>query len=714
VDPVFGTDFALSGNPPASPSPQINNQAMPFRTLQAVIDQVFIAQELLFQPNTPPTVGVVYALPGIYGPNGSGDLFPITMRDRVNVQGLGAQACVLREVAQGSPPPQVTSPTDPSVFLPSTGISPAPQPLLPTINAVVVLVDFGSASPEGPSLLGPSSPPWDQQADSFETFDGFTLEGGDIQMRFWVQPSAGFKPKPTHARVTNCVLDMRHQWSPADGVTIDGPFVGIQMAKRHTPLNGIRGYPEQFVLIAHNTFLMGSRNFDAVPPADAWIRCRQGAVGVMDTIDPGCLLQLSVSDVESASRGVGTPGVYNNIFRTAPPVASNVQPMALLGIDASDTLLFDAATGTVRETNAFDPQLNLGSGAPPFGVDNGWFRSEPMIPVFVGSTDGLDLFNSGTPVAGTGFCAGTLPAGSVPAPLPTPIVPIFDGVVGVDPCFVGEFLNDQGLVPPGPGGVRCHDWRLLPGSPMVNQGVAPMPSTATTGPIFCPTTPSLSCFPDHLCSQLRSSDWDFEEYGNLRTVDGVPDLGADETHGYVCAGSYGNDSKSHNVPATGLSPSAPLGQATRFLILRSSASQQSIVLHGKAQLPPVPTPANGPTAWTQPPGTLTPALRGPATLPTDSRAQWITFADPTAPPDPTPTPWHNGLANPQPSNYVPAWVSGIQPQLSFVWLSQPDDESTTAPPVAPPGFGTYFATQLVMYTLAGVQVYWSNLQAEYR
>jgi hypothetical protein len=47
-------------------------------------------------------------------------------------------------------------------------------------------------------------------------------------------------------------------------------------------------------------------------------------------------------------------------------------------------------------------------------------------------------------------------------------------------------------------------------------------------------------------------------------------------------------------------------------------------------------------------------------------------------------------------------------------IPKDDNELVNSPPVAPIGFGTYFASQLVMFTVAGAQVYWSNLQAEYR
>lgn len=682
---------------------------MPFKTIQAAINEVFLAQELLFQANVP-TAGIVYALPGIYGPTGSGDVFPITMRDRVNLQGLGGQSCILREVSPNNVPFLPISPPVGNFFLPT---SPSAPPGL--FVSGVVLLDFSSASPTGPSLLsGFAQPPWNAEADSFELFDGFTLQGGDIQIMFWAQPGLGFVQRPTHARITNCILDLRHGWFAEPDVLIDGPYIGIEMAKRHTVLTGfgIRGYPEQYVLIAHNTFILGGRSFAA--SGDAWIRCRQGTVGVIDCNDPQC--GSGVPDCEGGQRGVGSPGIYNNIFRSAPPLSlQTVQPMAMLGIDAGDTTLYDILSSSVRETNAFDPLLSGGSS-----YDNGWFKSVPMVPVVTGIAQGLVLVNSGTPVpsCGTGACnVSVMPPGSVVAPATTPIVPIFDGTNGVDPCFVGEFLNDQNLIATVPGVLtRYDDWRLMPGSPMADRGVVPIPSIGSTGLMYCSMAPALYCFSESLCALLQSTDWDCEEYGNPRGVDSAPDLGADETHGYLSAGSYGSGSKSHNNPAVGLSPSAAQGRPFRQLIMRQSASQQLIVIHGKATLSPVPTPPNPPSpqAWTQPPGTLTPAIVGPAPLPRDSKKQWITFSDPTTPPDPTPTPWRSGVMPPI-WTYRPSWIPVInQALISFCREPQLDDEAAFAVPVAPASFGTYFGSQLVMYTLAGVQVYWSNFQFEYR
>ena len=97
VDPVNGVDATASfGDPDA-----------PFKTLQLAIDTVWAH---LHDYNSDPnndllTEGTVYAQPGVYGPasspnglNSSGDTFPITLRDRVHVKGVGARRCILRGI----------------------------------------------------------------------------------------------------------------------------------------------------------------------------------------------------------------------------------------------------------------------------------------------------------------------------------------------------------------------------------------------------------------------------------------------------------------------------------------------------------------------------------------------------------------------------------------------------------------------------------------
>ncbi len=613
------------------------------------------------------------------------------MRDRVSVQGLGARGCVIRGKSNSHsapPPPYVANAVYWPVLNPGTAVF-----------QFVVLVDFSGASPIGDHFIPNLAPAWLQEPDTSELFDGFTLEGGDIQLMFWIQSSLGFTAAPTNARITNCVFDMRDGWLPKAGMTISGPSIGIELAARFTnPGAGLpKGYHEQKVLIAQNTFVMGSWAFDAGGGHIQWIRCRPEAVGIIDVTDSACS---TGPNAEAQARGVGSPGIFNNLFRTAPDPNFPNRPMAMLGIDASDTKLKDSATSVFTESNAFDPAL--------VGSHNGFFFSAPKVSVFQGFGSGLNLFDCGTPTASA--CNTTLlPTGCAAATLPAPAVKIWNGGAlatdGVDPCFVGEYMNvkNQVAIPLGGiAGVFHTDWRLVPNSPLADKGVLPTPPSGMNGTVWKRQAPGggeLS-FTEPGCPALRSMDWDMECYGNPRTVGGRPDIGADETHGYIAAASYGNDSVSHNVPGV-LSPLAAQGQSIRRLVLDQGANNLPIVFNGKAVIP-----SASPPAWTQPPGTLTPPITRIG-LPMDLRTQWITFGNPP----PTPTPWH-GTTLPALKNYRPPWLFiNNQPLIFFCDIDQSDDETGAPPPLIG---GAYFASQLVMFTAAGVQRAWSNLQFEYR
>ena len=707
VDPEFGVDgpalSSLNGYPVST---QINDPTSPFKTLQAAIDAVFLHQNALHQPNFV-THGVVFALPGIYGPTdggGSGDNLPIQMRDRVSVQSANARACVIRAKSNGY-----------AATIPPYTAANAYWPTLPggrLHNEKVVLVDFSGASQVSLHNLPPPIPgaiAWTAEPDSTELFDGFTLEGGDIQVMFWVQGQTAFRAIPVNAIVTNCVFDMRDGWLPRPGLSIMGPSIGIELVPRYSDLNTLRGYNEQHVLIAQNTFVMASRHFEANGNSNAWIRCREEAVAIIDVTDHACAT--TVANCEGEPRGIGNPGIFNNLFRTAPDdIPHSFSPMAMLGIDQTDTKLHDATTNTFKESNAFAPTR--------VGSTNGFFFSTPRTSTFQGTSvllagAAINFFDCGTPTTcppPLPQCApAATPAGCQPATLPAPAIAIWDwdGVgpipPGVDPCFVGEYVNSraQVAIPLGAPNVFHLDWRLLPNSPVADQGARPFSPTAQVlGFNWCALNGF--CFTESGCETLRSSDWDFEGYGNPRTVGGLRDIGADETHGYVAAASYGNDSISHNTASANLAPTAASGQVARRLVLSFLASQNAIAINGRAVVPA----ATPPVAWTQPPSTLTPPLVRNQ-LPVDYRTQWITFGNPS----PTPTPWHNNVQNPGVDNYRPSWVTNAANQaLTPVCnLLQGDDETVT-----PPVGGAYFASQLVMLTIAGVHLRWSNLQFEYR
>jgi hypothetical protein len=353
VDPVLGDDATGT----------VNDPDLPFKRLQAAIDETFNRLSVDHQSNpTRNRRGIVYALPGIYGPAGvaanppdaSGDEFPIRMRDRVSVKGAGARRCVLRGIGvPGSSAPTVFWPDGPS----GGAVSLA--------TPVEVLVTYYTAYPGVP----PTPSWWDVTKpwkDALEAIDGFTFEGGDVHV---LAPTGlnltGYTQKGV---VSNCVFDMRHDWSVDDELpNVAGPWIGVLMPKYFIPGNqGLgQGYIDARMLLANNTFVMarycGGGN---------WETCRAGAVGVIDVTNPTC--NFVQRDCDDTLRGVGNPGLLNNLFRTPPGNVGLAQPAyAMLGIDSTDTRVYRDASDTQGvQTNAF--------AAPFVGSSNGRFWSTPM------------------------------------------------------------------------------------------------------------------------------------------------------------------------------------------------------------------------------------------------------------------------------------------------------------------------------------------------
>ena len=110
VDSTSGNDLPWTGSPPSSP--QINDIAHPFQTIQAAIDAVQNQLILTWNGSTEPAPwqGIVYVTPGVYGPDAPGparDVLPIVMRDRVHLKGLHGRACVIRDSGTNSSNPAV-------------------------------------------------------------------------------------------------------------------------------------------------------------------------------------------------------------------------------------------------------------------------------------------------------------------------------------------------------------------------------------------------------------------------------------------------------------------------------------------------------------------------------------------------------------------------------------------------------------------------------
>ena len=479
VDPANGTD---TGNLAS----QVNDPDQPFQKLQSAIDACWN----FIQDNPAVARGIVYALPGTYGPRNQGcnggaasdDSFPILMRDRVSVQGMGARRCILRGV---------DSPNK-DVFWPNA-------PTAGSSRYSEVLLDFTFSHPcDG-------NAPWCGQPDATDVLDAFTLEGGDVQILFG-DPDV----VESHAIISNCVFDMRHDWSPPEcSGTVAGPYFGILMVKTFAQFGSdLPGYPDDRVLIANNTFVMAHY----LGEGPGWLTSRDEAVGVMDVTRPGCTFpQITARDCDDRLRGEGNPILLNNLFRTAPIVGTPANvPMAMLGIDITDTRVFDPM-GMLVQTNAFAKNRagsqNLGTSPAFYSLTTVSGIVRAAIPV----NDEPALWNcNGTSSATSNNACGITTGCPTPicqsAAPPASAVPLWDGLTGeLDVGFVGEYLETaQGLT-------GYTDWRLLPSNdcPLKDLGFAPTGSSLTSESMITfnlPGAPMPELF-----------DWDGEEYGNPRS-----------------------------------------------------------------------------------------------------------------------------------------------------------------------------------------------------
>ena len=699
---------------------QINDSDAPFRSLQAAIDAMHDNVWGWNPPQNPPpgnpeTIrpqGVIFALPGLYGPHGSsssGDSLPIKMRDRVHVRGLGARRVILRGA------------NIPNVYAHWPISQPAMNSSLGFVEVLLDLSDVNACHPGPPGGFAnwcQQEPP--SEGDTLEIFDGFTFQGGDVQVLAQGSNAGQVRALEQAVVISNCVFDMRHDWvDDATGNTIPGPFIGVYMLKPLVAINlssGPYGYPSQRLLIMNNTFVMAQRGPLAIG-GSGWVEeCRRQAVGILDVTDPSCIG--NVADCDTSHRGLGNPGIINNVFRTRnfdnpPPHV----PYAMLGIDEADTRMALSGAGPLVRSNAFAGARNGASGS------NGYFHSSAVVPVQADPpnpaylSDGLwycnqspcvmfppydcAMGNQGPNCANAG-CSQVC----TPAALPTPAVPIYDGSsTEVDPGFIGEYLSMN------VGGLEDYvDWRLLPGSypvgsPLKDAGHLPGGHTITmeNGTVF-----ELSNRPE-----LSPLTWDGEHFGNPRVVDGAVDIGFDEVHLFTMAGSYGNNSSSHNNNPTSnsLNKSAPPGKPERYVFVRGSAGGIDLVqgnqikLHGTLEVPVFPPPA-----WDVPPATLSTPLVGSG-YPAGYETKYISFNNQGTPAPPTPF-----TENLTQSSFILGWdpLGAGTNFFEFVLMTPPnslgqnlnDDEGTSH---------AYFNTQaLILSAPNGTKLLRGNLQVEYR
>ncbi len=671
----------------------LNDPTQPYKSIQAAIDALFAHLKASSPPNPATLQGLVWCMPGVYGPTSvhgsaaSGDTFPIMMRHRVNVRGVGARRCIIRGVPTADPAHSSNS-THP-VFWPVFnancifGTGPTPRQ---------VLISYALTSQYEPDPVTYAHEPWAGKGEVAEILDGFTFQGGDIQVIF---RKNSLETQPMAGRISNCVFDMRHMPAPAVPV-VDGPYFGILMEKKFDYYNtGVCGYFDQKVNIVNNTFILAQ--FDGVWKNEA----RNGAVGIIDVTNPNSEFT-SPYDSNLWNRGLGNATVQNNIFRTRPAnVPTNTGRMAMLGVDAADTLVRDGtAGGQYVSTNAFAPGR--------VGSFSSLFHSVPVTSILVGYIDmsggqanppWLEPMYYDAPAADcdnllTPYCAAT------PAALPTPAVPLWNGGPGpfnpqqVDPAFVGEYLVT--LPPPNPVLSDYVDWRIVPGSPMIDQGRLWFSNQFQNGSLWN----DLPEDPGSPCEELRLDRWDGESYGNVRKHGANVDIGADEFHLAVMAGSYANGDNSHNR-TTVLNPSVAASQSERRVLLPTSAAEAPLLnntlrIKGAERQAPLPIPPATYSGWNQPPQTLASPLVHPS-LPAGFQTEYInTSVERWTATLSSTVQWTNPMG-------VPNWSP-----WSFFRVALPADDEG-------PNFYSWFNTQpLIDFTAPALPDLWGNLQAEYR
>jgi hypothetical protein len=698
VDPRFGTDpaYALPVSPGADIAliGQINDPNAPYKSLQAAIDAVHAQLGVQWTAGSA-TQGVVYALPGLYGQHGtdsSGDAFPIQMRDRVHVRGLGARRCTIRGTGTFQTPPLNVRP----IFWPDGAGQPNQPPLPATFNAEI-LVDYGSSGLANPGFwVGGSGVPWLSMGDSAELLDGFTLQGGDVQVL--VSSRVAGSPESLSGTITNCVFDMRDSWqlTPADPALVSGPWFGVMLVKNLRLSGTILAYREQKFLIANNTFVLAEFFGDGDPNG---VLSRDVAVGVIDVTNT-CVGFICENNGEQ--RGLGSPCLANNLFRLPP--FPNDRRRALMGIEDSDVRI-DDGTGNFVPSNAF-PNTDLARCTSNFNVAalNRGFYSRPVRP--------MTLLDGGVSVIID--CSG---GSCTPVAAPTQAVVIWDGSSGpgqVDPGFVGEFLESF-LSPPGTTLPRVADWRLLPDSALKNRGmISNPPGVVAPTPMF--VAQNGFAREDSLCPELASYQWDGESYGNPRIVDGRVDIGFDEIDSFIVCGTWGNHSNSHNAPPPLLQPTAQQGRAQRMFIFDSEFANRPCLLHGSGAVP-----ANPPPAWFRPPETLATPMTNPAAppgLPAERKTKYIRFTDTGTTPT-GPAGWSvpggtmGAVSFSPPPLLKPPGTPQFRSFTQAIHIVDDDLGGPVPPPSGPALPNLYFGMQAILTRIDGT-IWWSNLQSEFR
>jgi hypothetical protein len=209
-------------------------------------------------------------------------------------------------------------------------------------------------------------------------------------------------------------------------------------------------------------------------------------------------------------------------------------------------------------------------------------------------------------------------------------------------------------------------------------------------------------FEEPECEPLQVLKWDHEQYGNLRVVDSAPDLGFDEVQLGVMAGSYANNSYSHNRSGI-LNPFVPDEQQTRFLFLRRLVPGGFDPLEGRTLRLVSNEIVAGSSfrAWTNPPGSLTaplPQAGSPAGY--DLRFTEVVAGGAV--------PWMQGFSATIPTwSAWPNWQGAPGQGLVHLTLMQlpADDEGA--------GFASWVNVQPIV-TATGQSTIFASMQPEFR
>jgi hypothetical protein len=423
-------------------------------------------------------------------------------------------------------------------------------------------------------------------------------------------------------RVSNCCFDMRFHEK----------FGVLVVSVYDQGLNPPGYHPAEFVIL-NNTFIQNWVNGPNPEP--------QGVnnIGICNVNDP------LDEDPNQQLRGVNALLIHNNCIRSLP---SDIRT-SMLGIDDSDTR----------------------------AVSSGW--SNAFIPGTARSFSGQYQ---------------SLIMGAVPQPK-VALTPVMGG--GLDPAFVGEMINSRfGILHPNHW---VRDFRILPTSPLVDQGIAMNSSGAiinTNGIVYQEYSypPQTDYINDPTLDprwQIGSFLWDGEGYGNPRIVDSsvVPgnsvDIGFDETDIFCVAGSYGNDSRSHNQSCQpGVIPN---GDATRHMIFPDQGRYWLYVQAGNIGL-----------GWHWIPGTWPPSL-------TNQSLNWLYLVQP-------------GIGN----YYIDPlyWIQAIAAAIVYPdgWINPIDNKPytfghslLTTDPVDP--LPCQVLNQQVIFENMSLVYTLSNLQSEY-